>query len=138
MSKRLLFFALIILFSPSPTLADAPQFSDYPAIETTQESNPTPAQETNVKDTSPELQDALKTQKFNYAGHYIIYTQSCGKNCIAPVITDTKTGNKIAEFRQYYIDDKQHIPFGMHQPNSNLLILSGTSKHIWEYPTQTY
>lgn len=139
MPRILLFPAFIIFFSPLSALADAPQFSDYPVIETMQGFNHPPTQEIHEKDISPELQEALKTQNPNFANHYIIYTKSCGKNCIAPFIADIKTGENIEKFPQYYMHDKQHIPFEMqYQLNSRLLILSGISKSLWEYPTQTY
>lgn len=139
MLKTITFSIFVCIFTPISTLADAPQFSDYPVTEIYQGTTHPAIDEGRFGDVFPERQKVLENQKVNYAGHYIIYAQSCGKNCIFQAITDVKTGKFITYLGEYFCNDPQKSLFSIeYKPNSNLLILSGTKARAFSYPTQSY
>jgi hypothetical protein len=68
------------------------------------------------------FQWAIKNLEVDYAGHYIVYTWSCGSECATGVVINAKNG------RVSWLDVR--LNYGVEKPvdyrvNSSLMILSG-------------
>ncbi|CAI3950593.1 unnamed protein product [Commensalibacter communis] len=126
--KKILFIALILF--PFSVLAHAPQFANYPVTEIYSGINHSAIPNQYYDNSFSERQAALENEKVNYAGHYIIYTKQCGKDCITTYITDVKTGQDIASLGNAYKRDKQYPQFSIeHKSDSNLLIISNPNPY---------
>lgn len=70
--------------------------------------------------------NAIK-RKVNFAGHYIIFTGSCGGGAICGEILDAKTGKLVSGYpNAYELESADGSSYGaVFHPDSRLLVISG-------------
>lgn len=122
-------FSLMII-SPYAS-AKSLNFSSYQVKEIYRGQN-YPAQQGDEYRSST-LEQVLKNKKVNFAGHYIIYMDSCGTGgCILYAIADAKTGENIASLPTVYMGDveDQYTPTIDYKVNSKLIHVSGVNAEM--------
>ena len=102
-----------------------PQFQDYAVTQVYRGKNAPVVLTRKDRMYRTELREAAKTQKPNFAGHYILTYWGCGSTCVMGAVIDAKTG------RVYWWDFtvccwpvEIEEPIDV-KPNSRLIVFSG-------------
>jgi len=91
-SSVIALLVLTICSSPATGQSPIPHFKDYPASEIY--NGPTASLVLTKNDLAfkSRLRWAVKNQKPNFAGHYILTSWGCGAECLTGAVIDAKTG----------------------------------------------
>ena len=78
--------------SPAGGSSEVPQFKDYPAGELYKGATAPLVLAQKDQEFRGKLRAAAKSQKPNFAGHYILTTWGCGGGCVMGAVIDARTG----------------------------------------------
>lgn len=127
--KYLPIIAFVFCFSFSIFAQNkTPEFADYPANETYNGKNRSVKIKTDHKYLKKRLDWAVKNQKPNFAGHYILTFWGCGVSCIQGAAIDAKTGK--VYFLGFSVVSLDNRELFKHRLDSSLIIFHGMRREI--------